>query len=136
MAEDHSVTETCYGRVRWLLIALLLWFAIVWPVAAVVDFDYVWDEEFAYLVGDFLILVPLILLALHGLRTAKDWAPLVLLVVYGAVAYDATHFLVFLARSEPRDIPGFVFLVPIPVALGFLIWLIRSQITILLAGRS
>jgi hypothetical protein len=133
---DSPGIDAYYRRLRWFLIALLLWFALVWPITAVIDFDYIWNKELGYMVGDLLILVPLILLTLYGLRRAKTWATLLVLVVLGALAYDATHFLVFLARTEPRGIPGLAFVVPIPVALGILLWLLRSQLAILLQGRA
>ena len=117
-----------------MLIALLLWFALSWPIGVVVKFDYVLANELGYMVGDLLVLVPLIVVTLYGFRREQTWAPLLVLVVVGAFAFDMAHFLVFLARSRPMDIPGLLFYVLIPVVIAVLAWLLRRHLLVLLPG--
>lgn len=88
---------------RWLRLipaAILLWMAASWPIGLALDPARLQKPgELAYLIADFVILVPLAIAAAAALRRRSTTASGLIVATLGALAYDATHFAVRTAQE-------------------------------------
>jgi hypothetical protein len=117
------VTETHRKWAAWAFLALGVLLPIGWLIACIVNWDDVVNSHtrLGYLIGDVGMVAPLSLLAAYGLFKQKVWAPFVLPLVIGALAYDVVHFCVFLVQ-EKFLLPGPVWIAIWLLVLGILTW--------------
>ena len=89
------------------LVALVLWFAIAWPVYIAIDTDGVLKShpELSYLMADFVVVAPLAAITAIGFFQQRRWAPVILLIAIGAASYDALHFFSYPIQEEFLSIP-------------------------------
>jgi hypothetical protein len=89
---------------RWLsavALVVVLWFLVSWPVGLLLEPGRLGRPgELEYFLADFLILLPLALAALAGLRRRAGWALPLFLLMTGGLAYSALHFTVHLVRGQ------------------------------------
>jgi hypothetical protein len=116
--------------VAWILFAVAVVLLVGWPIAALIDWDHIVESHarLGYLIGDIGIAVPLCLASWHGLRRALPWARGVLLFCLGALAYDVTHFLIYLMQEEFASIPLPVYIVVLAVVLVAIAWVAAKEI--------
>lgn len=122
--------------VAWLVFTAALILAIGWPVAAIINWPSIRDSHarLGYIVCDFTIVIPLGFATWYGLRKARRWAPLTLLVACGAMAFDTLHFAVFLSQIRFLGLSWAVYM-PLGLALLWAIFIVaRSEIRTLLAS--
>jgi hypothetical protein len=116
--------------VAWILFAVAVVLLVGWPIAAIVNWDHIVSSHarLGYLIGDICIAVPLCLASWHGLRRSLSWARGVLLFTLGALAYDVTHFLIYLMQEEFLSIPLPVYIVLLVVVLAAIVWVAAHEI--------
>jgi len=116
--------------VAWILFAVAVVLLVGWPIAAIIDWDHIVESHarLGYLIGDIGIAVPLCLASWHGLRRARPWARGVLLFTLGALAYDVTHFLIYLMQERFLSIPLPVYIALLAAVLAAIAWVAAKEI--------
>jgi len=123
---------------RWLSAVALtvgLWFLLSWPIGLLLEPGRLGrPAELEYFLADFLILLPLALAALAGLRRRAGWALPLFLLMTGGLAYSALHFAVHLFRTQSSGVARTGLVAGVVLLLAGLAVIARRVIRMLTGG--
>lgn len=118
------MNERLPSWVPWAFLLTGIGLLIGWPIAAIVNWDHIVESHtrLGYLVGDVGIVAPLCIATWVGLRRKRRWGQSIFLLTAGALAYDLTHFGIYLVQEDFLDV-GVLWGLLCAALVALLVWL-------------
>jgi hypothetical protein len=111
-----------------ILFVLLILLALGWVYGVIANWDQIASRpvRLAYIICDFLLVIPVGFAAGIGLKRGKPWANTLFALALGALLFDIAHGMIYLIWDNYFGIPMLVGFLLLLVLIGYTIFAIRA----------
>jgi hypothetical protein len=111
-----------------ILFILLVLLALGWIGGAITNWNAIASRpvRLAYILCDFLIVIPLGFIAGVGLKRRKSWADSLFSLALGALLFDVAHGIFYLIWDNYFGIPWIAAFLLLLIFIGYTIFAIRA----------
>jgi hypothetical protein len=111
-----------------ILFVLLILLALGWVWGVISNWDQIVSRpvRLAYIICDFLFVIPAGLIAGFGLKRGKPWANSLFSLALGALLFDIAHGIFYLIWDNYFGVPLLVAFILLLVVIGYVIFAIRA----------
>jgi hypothetical protein len=111
-----------------ILFVLLILLALGWVYGVIANWDQIASRpvRLAYIICDFLLVIPVGFAAGIGLKRGKPWANTLFALALGTLLFDIAHGMIYLIWDNYFGIPMLVGFLLLLVLIGYTIFAIRA----------
>jgi hypothetical protein len=111
-----------------VLLVVLILLALGWVWGAVNNWDEIESRpvRLAYIILDFLFVIPVGLAAIYGLRQGKSWGGTLFVFALGALLFDVAHGVFYLIWDNFFGVPLPLAFVMLAVLVAYTVYAIRA----------